>query len=341
MDRNHYFERMREANTIATQGMQEILTTLGARTPGVREIIESIPLLQKRMSKEERLRPFLVRTVYESCGGKHPERVSRAMAAVEIQNISTYVDNAILDRKNGIAPTEISNYLLCGRLLRNAAELAVAESPECMRSLVRMDQDVYRGQVLTSRLSDTEDDQAYLAQYHKRCELLTGASMRGACELGAILSGTEHAQRARSAEFGKHLGILVQIMNDLGDLLPPSSDTGKVYQDQCSDLRNGVITYPIHYMLHCSVPEIEQYVFNRIGEQLTPEETGTIAMLCIDSGAVEATRSLAGRYASAAKRALHEIPPSESRNLLSMATQMCRTTKYLSAFRQLKSQEHR
>ncbi len=55
----------------------------------------------------------------------------------------------------------------------------------------------------------------------------TGALITAACEMGAIVGGASHAERAALKTYGEHLGAAFQISDDLLDAEGSSADTGK------------------------------------------------------------------------------------------------------------------
>jgi geranylgeranyl diphosphate synthase type II len=70
----------------------------------------------------------------------------------------------------------------------------------------------------------------------------TGALIGAAVELGALLAGNEPARRAAFATFGRRLGLLFQIVDDILDVTGTAASLGK---SPGKDATAGKLTYPM------------------------------------------------------------------------------------------------
>jgi geranylgeranyl diphosphate synthase type II len=109
-----------------------------------------------------------------------------------------------------------------------ARELAQAAGPEGMIG----------GQVL-----DIESENAPLAldglqQIHR---MKTGAMLTGSCRMGAIAAGASEDQLSALTNYGTHLGLAFQIIDDLLDLTATPEQLGKATN---KDARQGKNTFP-------------------------------------------------------------------------------------------------
>jgi geranylgeranyl pyrophosphate synthase len=82
--------------------------------------------------------------------------------------------------------------------------------------------------------------------------LKAGALVSGACRMGALMSGAEDRVVDILARFGKELGSIAQLANDIQDVLP-SSFEGQF--ERKTDLRQRKRTIPIVFTLRDDAPE--------------------------------------------------------------------------------------
>ena len=94
------------------------------------------------------------------------------------------------------------------------------------------------GQADDLRMQFADCDVQTLEKIHRR---KTGALLAVSLELGAITANAEPLQRDRMSEFGKHLGLAFQIVDDLLDLRGSQAKMGK---RTGKDAEHGKQTYP-------------------------------------------------------------------------------------------------
>jgi farnesyl diphosphate synthase len=80
------------------------------------------------------------------------------------------------------------------------------------------------GQALDLQAETQSPDEAGIIRLQA---MKTGALLRFACEAGALIGGTETAERERLAEYGSAIGLAFQIADDLLDLTADSKAMGK------------------------------------------------------------------------------------------------------------------
>ena len=69
----------------------------------------------------------------------------------------------------------------------------------------------------------------------------TGALLTTSCRLGAIAAGADQAQLAALTDFGRHLGLAFQIVDDVLDVTATPEQLGK---HTSKDAARGKNTYP-------------------------------------------------------------------------------------------------
>jgi geranylgeranyl diphosphate synthase type II len=94
------------------------------------------------------------------------------------------------------------------------------------------------GQVLDI---DSENVALRLEQLQQLHRMKTGALLTAACRLGAIAAGAEPASLRAVTEFGQHMGLAFQIVDDLLDVTSTPEQLGKATR---KDADKGKNTYP-------------------------------------------------------------------------------------------------
>ena len=135
----------------------------------------------------------------------------------------------------------------------------------------------------------------------------TACLFSGCARLGAVLGRLPAAEEQALADYGSHIGVAFQLVDDLLDFTASPTQLGKPV---LSDLKEGKVTLPLIYALESAVENdgaagrrMVRAVLDEKGFfSVRPEE---ISALVRDSGALERTRRLAHEYAGRAKACLN------------------------------------
>jgi geranylgeranyl diphosphate synthase type I len=206
------------------------------------------------------IRPALVLLAAKAVGGTAEQALPAACAAELVHNFSLLHDD-VMDRD----PTRrhrpacwvvfgSSAAILAGDALLTLAfhVLADAERSEVatgMRMLSPVLYDLVEGQCADLSFEDRAD--VDLAECLRMAAGKTGALLGGACSLGAIFGGGDDGQVRRLREFGEHLGLAFQFVDDLLGIWGDPGVTGKVVY---SDLINRKKSLPVVAALTSGTP---------------------------------------------------------------------------------------
>jgi geranylgeranyl pyrophosphate synthase len=182
-----------------------------------------------------------------------------------------------------------------------------------IRALSRTCIDMCQGQaleaVLAGRLDATEE--AYL----EVIRLKTATFCATAAQIGAQLGGADEEAIMALTNFGHHLGMAFQVVDDL---LPYVGECGVLGKPSASDLRNRRVTLPVIYAMQSR----ERAVTSRIREIFALGNTTHADAYCElvhllnVTRALDHTRNLAYRHTMQAKRELDRLPFTEARERL-------------------------
>jgi geranylgeranyl diphosphate synthase, type I len=195
------------------------------------------------------VRPALVSLSARAMGGT-AEAAAPAAVAVELAHNFTLLHDDVMDadRTRRHRPTAWALFGVPAAILAGDALLALAidvlaaggPATEGMRPLAAAVARVLGGQaedVAFERRSDVG-----LAECLDMAAAKTGALMGCSCELGALSAGAEPTRVAALREFGEHVGLAFQLVDDLLGIWGEPSVTGKPVR---SDLRARKKSLPV------------------------------------------------------------------------------------------------
>ncbi|UMZ73183.1 polyprenyl synthetase family protein [Natranaerofaba carboxydovora] len=144
----------------------------------------------------------------------------------------------------------------------------------------------------------------------------TASLISACCEAGAIIGEAPIDKIKIIRNFGIHLGLAFQIIDDLLDFTAKPLNVGKPTK---KDLGQGNITIPIIYLFETSKDgeKVKEIINNR---ELTRENLEYITSLLYSNGAISYTYSLAKEEIKKAIICLEEMPDVEVKKTLSRLT---------------------
>lgn len=257
----------------------------------------------------KRLRPALTLcAAYASRDGSHPVPADVVTGAVAVELVhlgSLYHDDVIdeAETRRGVPSVNArwSNIvaILAGDfLLARASELAASLGADVAALLASTIGELCRGQVLElQHLFDVErSEESYFAAIEGK----TASLMATACRIGGMVSGADDDALDSLGEFGRHLGLCFQIVDDVLDLTATEEALGK---PSGQDLLEGVYTLPVIVGLRSS-PTLRDH----LGRPIPPNRLDEIRRLATSDGAIEAAYDTARSHAKAADEALASSP---------------------------------
>ena len=203
----------------------------------------------------KRLRPLLLLTATEMCGGSIDAAMPAACAVEMIHNYSLIHDDLPAmdddDVRRG-RPTchiefdEATAILAGDALIPMAFEILVRDTKpvdiasKCVQMLARASgpSRLVGGQADDLGFQFSPADVASLERIHHR---KTGALICVSLEMGALIAGASAEKLKSVSEYGKHLGLAFQIADDLLDLQGSQDTMGK---RTGKDVSLGKMTYP-------------------------------------------------------------------------------------------------
>lgn len=266
----------------------------------------------------KRLRPILVLLTAKSLEYRGQRHVELA-TIIEFIHTATLLHDDVVDMSDlrrgrptanarfGNAPSVLVGDFLYSRAFQMLVRLGNMDIMAILSDTTNVISEGEVQQLINARNpSVTEAD--YLTVIHKK----TAALFEAACSTAAVLAGVADAQKQAAWQFGHHLGLAFQLIDDLLDYEGDQASLGKNIGD---DLAEGKPTLPlIHAMAHTE--GAEHALIQDAITQGRLDHLQDILALVRRCGSLDYTRRKAQQHAAAAEDALDAMPDNAWRHAM-------------------------
>lgn len=290
-------------------GMARVETLLRSKlSTGEDFLVDKVLHLAEAGGK--RFRPMFALLASQYGDRPMSENVIKAAAVVEIVHLATLYHDDVMDeaqRRRGVYSANArwgnSVAILAGDILLSHASSIMAElGVETVSHFA-----VTFGQLVTGQMRETVGARGTnpIEHYITVIEEKTGVLIASAGFLGGFHSGAPKEHIAALEGYGRAIGMIFQIVDDMIDIFSDPSKSGKT---PGTDLREGVFTLPVLYALEED---------SEVGEQLRQELTGPVTSdeqlekvldLLRRSTGADKTRTVIKHYLSTAQEYLKDLP---------------------------------
>nr|TKW08563.1 hypothetical protein SEVIR_6G033348v2 [Setaria viridis]TKW08565.1 hypothetical protein SEVIR_6G033348v2 [Setaria viridis] len=142
--------------------------------------------------------------------------------------------------------------------------------------------------------------------------------LQDSCKAIAVLAEQTTEVQALAYQYGRHLGIAYQLIDDILDFTGTSASQGKA---SLSDIHQGIVIAPILFAME-EFPELHEIVEQGFDDPLNVirrvvSELLNFALKYLSkSQGIERTRSVAAEHAKLAAGAIDDLPDSEDQVVL-------------------------
>lgn len=198
----------------------------------------------------KRLRPILTLLTSKICGYENEQKHIFLAAAVELIHAATLLHDDVIDESNTRRGRPSANFewgnkasILVGDFLFSQAfKLMVkSSSMKALDCLSKASAIIAEGEVM--QLANLYETKLFpVKEYEQIAEAKTAALFSASCQVGAIIANANQVTEKACKEFGKCLGLIFQISDDMLDYFADKEVSGKNIGD---DLASGNITIPV------------------------------------------------------------------------------------------------
>ncbi|NLI82543.1 MAG: polyprenyl synthetase family protein [Deltaproteobacteria bacterium] len=290
-----------------------------------RLLTSSVPLISIvgrhiMSSGGKRLRPLLMILSARLCGYRGNHDASLAVV-FEFLHAATLLHDDVVDhaefRRNQPAANTIwgnpavvlvGDFLYAKSILMTVGYSNVRILEVLMEATTRMAE----GEVLQLVHKDNLeiDELEYLDVIDRK----TAGLISAACQVGALLGGVEKEEEMALRDFGHHLGIAFQLIDDTLDYTGDVKELGKPVGN---DVQEGKATLPLIFALRNGSAREKKRVMEIFSSERIPHGVFMeLKELVTRSGGIEYTRRLATEHVEKAKAALALFPANGARQIL-------------------------
>jgi octaprenyl-diphosphate synthase len=268
----------------------------------------------------KRLRPLGVLLSARACGYVGDRHIDLA-AVIEFIHTATLLHDDVVDGSDQRRHRNTANAVwgnaasvLVGDFLysRSFEMMVDVGSMRVMDILSHATSRISEGEVL--QLLNCNDADTTEARYMEVIERKTATLFQAGTRIGAVLADAPSEIETAMADYGRHLGVAFQLVDDALDYRAKSEDLGKNLGD---DLAEGKPTLPVIRALAVGTPE-QRALLREAIENGGRERIIEVAAVIDSTGGIEYTISLARRHAASAKQAVALLPESAQRASLEM-----------------------
>jgi octaprenyl-diphosphate synthase len=295
----------------------------------IKRLASDVPLVEKIAqyiieSGGKRLRPLLVLLSSQAVGYKGNDHLKLA-AVIEFLHTATLLHDDVVDTSDlrrgrstanarwGNAPSVLVGDFLYARAFEMMVEL---QNLRIMDVLSHATAVIAEGEVLqlmNVKNPDVSEDK-YMEVIHNKTAMLFEA----ASHTGALLAGADTDQERALRDYGKHLGLAFQLVDDLLDYQGNADEMGKNVGD---DLAEGKPTLPLIHAMSQGTADEKQLIRQAVRKGGL-DDLPAILDIVKRSGALEYTMDQAKAQAQSALDCLEHLPDSDHRNALALLTEV-------------------
>ncbi len=268
----------------------------------------------------KRLRPILVLLAAHCCKLENENHIPMA-AVIEFIHTATLLHDDVVDmsslrRGRPTVNAEWNNpsSVLVGDFIYSRAFQILVRIGDMriMQIIANTTNRIAEGEVLQliTKNNPNSSEQNYMRVIQDKTAIL----FQAAAQCGAILADAEQETENSLKQFGMHLGIAFQLIDDVLDYDGNSEALGKNIGD---DLAEGKPTLPLIYAMdHGNESQVQLIRACLVDEEVAQQSLLDVIQIVRESGALDYTRQLAEEQSQQALHCLQTIPQSRYREAL-------------------------
>ena len=288
--------------------LKSIMDTLSLiKQPIETELVDFIDLFNHALNHEDgllqvvlnhikqragkRMRPILILLMAKNFG-KVSRVTQHAAVGLELLHTASLVHDDVVDeaaerRWQASVNADYDNKVavLVGDYVLSTALLHVSytHSEMIVRRLAELGRTLSDGEIL--QLANIQNKEVTEEVYYKIIERKTAALFETCAAIGAESAGATEEQVEAARLFGKNLGIVFQIRDDIFDYYDSEVEIGK---PTGNDFAEGKLTLPIIYALNATQDEDMMRLVHKVkAHNVTHEEVETLVRFARENGGIE------------------------------------------------------
>jgi octaprenyl-diphosphate synthase len=273
----------------------------------------------------KRLRPALVFLSARTTGLEFDNhRAVQLGVAMELIHMATLIHDDVIDDAatrrgeptafsiHGITPSILGGDVLLAKAMRLLAEDGDLRIIRLVsQAVVELAEGEVQEIAVRGNINISLDDHLQVLR------MKTASFIECCCRIGGMLTPATESNLDALGNYGHHLGMAFQIVDDILDFRGDAAKTGKPV---ATDFRDGQATLPLIYLLTELSPEEKTFVEKKFGNGSTDADLQLILSWMNDKKALARADQDAREHASSAREGLEKFPDSSERRLLNGVT---------------------
>ena len=200
----------------------------------------------------KRMRPLLILLIAKNYGGVNDVTL-RSAVGLELLHTASLVHDDVVDESkerrgqpsvnavyNNKVAVLVGDYVLSTALLN----ISYTNNSDILSSIAVLGRNLSNGEIL--QLSNIQNTEFSEDIYYDVIKMKTAALFESCCEVGTLSVNANEKQIELAKEFGRNLGIIFQIRDDIFDYY----DSKEIGKPTGNDMAEGKLTLPVLYALN-------------------------------------------------------------------------------------------
>lgn len=228
---------------------------------------QALAHIRKRAGK--RMRPMLILLMARNYGDVTGVTQNAALG-LELLHTASLVHDDVVDESserrgqasvnatyNNQVAVLVGDYLLSTALLR----VARTQNVTIVKYLSELGRTLASGEIL--QLSNIQNQEISEDVYYQVIRQKTAALFEACCTMGALSAGASDEEIGEAARFGRNLGIIFQIRDDIFDYY----DSPEIGKPTGNDMAEGKLTLPVIYAVNSSGSEVIRNLARKVKDR--------------------------------------------------------------------------
>lgn len=238
----------------------------------------------------KRMRPMLILLIAKNYGGISSVTQHSAVGLELLHTASLVHDDVVDESKerrgqasvnavyNNKVAVLVGDYVLSTALLN----VAVTNNTHIVQSLAELGRTLSNGEIL--QLSNIQNSEFSEEVYYEVIKMKTAALFEACCEIGAMSANATEEDLEKAKTFGRNLGIIFQIRDDIFDYY----DSKEIGKPTGNDMSEGKLTLPVLYALNSTHDsEMEEIARKVKSRDVSQEEISRLVAFTKANGGIE------------------------------------------------------
>lgn len=236
------------------------------------------------------MRPMLILLIAKNYGGISSVTQHSAVGLELLHTASLVHDDVVDESKerrgqasvnaeyNNKVAVLVGDYVLSTALLN----VALTNNTHIVQSLAELGRTLSNGEIL--QLSNIQNSEFSEEVYYEVIKMKTAALFEACCEIGAMSANATEEDLEKAKSFGRNLGIIFQIRDDIFDYY----DSKEIGKPTGNDMSEGKLTLPVLYALNSTDDNEMKTIARKVkSRDVSQEEISRLVAFTKANGGIE------------------------------------------------------